>query len=397
MGERRERVGVPRLVAINLVHPAHAAEEVLKAWADGAAVLPLDPKAPSDVTARTLSAMRPAMLVSAAGEWTLHDPLPAWDDTAVVLLTSGSTGAPKGVELSHSAFKASARLTHQRLGASPGDRWTCALPLHHVAGFLMLARSEDLGTEPEFLDPSDLWALGEAQGNFVSLVPTQLHRCLEKGVDLTRFKAVLLGGAAVHAGLLARGREAGVNIVRTYGMTETSGGIVYDGVPLDEVAVRVGESELPGAPDAEAGPISVASPTLMTGYRGGERHASSWFDTNDVGRIEGERLVALGRADDAINTGGEKVMPRVVEDALLEHPSVSEAHVLGAPDAEWGEKVVAFVVADGASQDDITASMQSRVGRHEVPKEIIFLDSLPKTSAGKIDRTAIKRIASELF
>lgn len=388
---------MPRLVAINLVHPAHVAEEVQKAWAEGAAVLPLDPKAPREVTARTLARMGPETLVSAAGEWTLHDPEPAGDDTAVVLLTSGSTGAPKGVELSHAAFRASARLTHARLGAQPGDRWTCALPLHHVAGFLMLARSDDLGTEPEFLDPSDLWALGEAEGNFVSLVPTQLHRCLERGVDLGRFKAVLLGGAAVHPDLLVQAEEAGVNIVRTYGMTETAGGVVYDGVPLDEVAVRVGESELPGAPSSEVGSISIATPTLMTGYRGGEPHVGRWFDTNDVGRIEGGRLKVLGRADDIINTGGEKVMPRDVENALLEYPSVSEAHVFGAPDGEWGEKVVAFVVADGASEDDIAASVRSRLARHEVPKRIVLVDALPKTGAGKVDRAAIREMAPEFL
>ena len=397
MGERPRRGSMPRLVAINLVHPAHAAEEVQRAWGEGAAVLPLDPKAPSEITARTLGAMQPEVLISAAGGWTLHDPDPVRDDTAVVLLTSGSTGVPKGVELSYGALEASARLTHARLGAEPGDRWTCALPLHHVAGFLMLARSDDLGTEPEFLDPSDLWALGEARGNFVSLVPTQLHRCLEKGVDLGRFKAVLLGGAAVHPDLLARAAEAGINIIRTYGMTETAGGVVYDGVPLDEVSVRVGESELPGAPSSEVGSISVATPTLMTGYRGGEPHAGRWFDTNDVGRIEDERLMVLGRADDIINSGGEKVMPRDVENALLEHPSVSEAHVCGAPDGEWGEQVVAFVVADGASEDDIAASVRSRLARHEVPKRIVFVEALPKTGAGKIDRAAIRGIAPDLF
>ena len=388
---------MPRLVAINLVHPAHVAEEVQKAWAEGAAVLPLDPKAPSQVTARTLTGMRPETLVSAAGEWKLHDPDPAGDDTAVVLLTSGSTGAPKGVELSHPALRASARLTHARLGAAPGDRWTCALPLHHVAGFLMLARSEDLGTEPEFLDPSDLWTLGEAEGNLVSLVPTQLHRCLDRGVDLGRFKAVLLGGAAVRPGLLVRAEDAGITIVRTYGMTETSGGIVYDGVPLDEVSIRVGESELPGAPSSEVGPISVSTPTLMTRYRGAEPHEGRWFDTNDVGRIEDERLMVLGRADDIINSGGEKVVPRDVENALLEHPSVSEAHVIGAPDGEWGEKVVAFVVAGGASEDDLTAAVRSRLARHEVPKRIVLVDALPKTGAGKVDRTAIREMAPELF
>lgn len=397
MGERPGRRYMPRLVAVNLVNPAHVAEAVQQAWGEGAAVLPLDPTAPSDITARTLGAMQPEMLISAAGEWTLHDPDPVRDDTAAVLLTSGSTGAPKGVELSHGALRASARLTHARLGAESGDRWTCALPLHHVAGFLMLARSEDLGTEPEFLDPSDLWALGEAEGNFVSLVPTQLHRCLERGVDLGRFKAVLLGGAALHPELLARAEEAGVNIVRTYGMTETAGGVVYDGLALDEVTVRVGESELPGGPSSEMGPISISTPTLMTGYRGGKPHSGPWFDTDDIGRIENGRLMVLGRADDIINTGGEKVMPRSVEEALLEHPSVSEAHVIGAPDGEWGEKVVAFVVADGASEGDVIASLRNRLARHEVPKRIVFIDALPKTGAGKVDRAAVREIAPDLF
>lgn len=371
------------------------AEEVWKAWDRGDAVLMLDPKAPGGVTARAIATQRPETLISAAGTWTLHDPLPAWDDTAAVVLTSGTTGEPKGVELSHSALAAASRLTHGRLHAAPGDRWTCVLPLHHVAGLTMLPRARSLGSEIEFLDPSDIASLGEAEGSFVSLVPTQLSRCLDRGIDLARFKAVLLGGASVDPETLRRAVDAGIKIVRTYGMTETTGGVVYDGIPLDEVSVRVGGSVLegsssPGGPEMKSGDVYISSPTLMSGYRGGERFGGGWFETKDVGSISDGRLSILGRADDIINTGGEKVVPRVVEAAAMKQAGVKDAFVMGVPDPEWGQAVVAFVVADPAIEGVLKESLGTELLRHEVPKKIVFLTEIPRNSGGKVDVAALR-------
>src|SRR6476660_4074515 len=166
------------------------------------------------------------------------------EGTAVVIGTSGSTGAPKGVELSAAALRHSAQASLARVGARPGERWLCCLPVTHVAGLQVLVRSLVGGTEPVLADRADAATLAAAGCLHISLVPTQLRRLLESAVDksaaLAGFSSVLLGGAAAPAGLLAAARAAGVPVVTTYGMTETCGGCVYDGVPLDEVQVKIG-------------------------------------------------------------------------------------------------------------------------------------------------------------
>ena len=381
---------VPRLIAIKLRDPEACASEVAKAWSDGDAVLPLDPLAPSPLIAAQIARFGPDLLVSEAGAWPLPKPLPTLPDTAAVLLTSGTTGQAKAVELSRSALTESARLVHRRLGAGPGDRWVCALPLHHVAGFAILARSRALDTRPEFVDGGDPAALASAEGNLISLVPTQLLRCLDAGVDLAGFKAVLLGGAASSPQLLARAQEMGVNVVRTYGMTETGGGVVYDGVPLDGVEVRIGDAVLPGATDCEPGDISLRTPTSMTAYRGDEPSHDEWFATDDIGRIVGGRLQVLGRTDDVINSGGEKVLPREIEDALMACPGVRDAHVFGAPDDEWGQRVVAVAVGDEGARAEIMDTLRTRLARHQVPKDLFFVGEIPRTPNGKVDAQALR-------
>ena len=383
----------PRLIALKLRDQRAFVERVRQAWSQGEAVLPLDPGAPAPLIAAHIARFAPDLLVSEAGEWPLPKPLPVRPDTAAVLLTSGTTGAPKGVELSLSALREAARLVHERLGAVVGDRWTCPLPLHHIAGFSMIVRSEALGTEIEFVDPGDGASLERAEGNLVSLVPTQLVRLMADGVDLTRFKAALLGGSAVPEGLLDGARAAGVNVVRTYGMTETAGGVVYDGVPLAGVSVRVGDSVLPGAVSSDTETVALRTPTLMTGYHGSDTTQGDWFETNDVGRITGGKLAILGRADDIINTGGEKVMPREVEEALLDQPGVSDAFVYGAPDPEWGERVVAVVAGDERSRDSLTAALKERLARHQIPKEIVFVPKIPRSASGKVDKALLKEQA----
>src|SRR5436305_7454772 len=167
------------------------------------------------------------------------------EGTAVVIGTSGSTGAPKGVELSAAALRHSAQASLDRVGARPGERWLCCLPVAHVAGLQVLVRSLVGGTEPVLADRADAATLAASGCSHISLVPTQLQRLLESGAGkpapLAGFSTVLLGGAAAPAALLAAARDAGVPVVTTYGMTETCGGCVYDGVPLDGVRVRIAD------------------------------------------------------------------------------------------------------------------------------------------------------------
>lgn len=360
----------------------------------GDAVLPLsarDPAAPA-----LAEAMRP-------GE-------PVEPHTALVVATSGSTGAPKGVLLSAEALLASAEATHARLGG-PG-RWLLATPAQYIGGIQVLVRSLLAGTTPAVLDlgagfrPDEFTqaarpVLGGPGPRYTALVPTQLARLLDAGgraVHAARaFDAIVLGGAATPRELKARAHDAGIAIVSAYGMSETAGGCVYDGIPLDGVRIRQS-----GEDGRQAGPVLVAGPVLAHGYRGDPALTASafrdgWFATSDLGRLtEDGRLEILGRADDVINTGGVKVAAAAVERALLEHPAVREACVLGLPHPDWGETVAAAVVARDPEHPpapaELTLLVRRQAGAPAVPKVLRFLPELPLRGPGKVDRAAVKAV-----
>ncbi|WP_129786703.1 AMP-binding protein [Promicromonospora panici] len=367
--------------------------------------------------------------------------------TALVLRTSGSTGNPREVALSAAALRASADATHERLGG-PG-RWLLVLPPTHVAGVQVINRSVVAGTEvrvgaPDRFTPAGFAALaGEflARGSraYVSLVPTQLHRLVTAADDdgdttgldaLARFDAVLVGGAATAAPLLARVRAAGVRAVTTYGMSETSGGCVYDGVPLTGVRVRTADAgtgpgaaadSRAGSSDAGTGMIELSGPVLAEGYVGDpaatadafrtDPDGTRWFRTSDLGRLDGGRLDVLGRADDVIVTGGVNVAPAVVEDTIAEHlaelGTPGEACVVGVPDAEWGQAVVAVVtsrvpaaraatgrndLADGGAEllAGLRTAVGQRLGAPAAPRRVYVTAALPTRGPGKVDRRAVR-------
>jgi O-succinylbenzoic acid--CoA ligase len=310
------------------------------------------------------------------------------DDVCLVVPTSGSTGEPKGALLSAAALTASATATSARLG---GDgRWLLALPPTHIAGLQVLIRSLLAGTTPVVLG-DDFAAATEALGSgrrYTSLVPTQLRRLLDSDASaaLTSYDAVLVGGAAAPEALVARAREAGVRVVTTYGMSETSGGCVYDGEPLDGVRV-----------DVTGGVIRLGGPVLASGYRlrpdlTAAAFADGWFTTNDLGELRGGRLTVIGRADDVVVTGGEKVAPAAVEAALSTHPAVAEAVVVGVPDDEWGQRVVAVVrLVPGArlALDEAREHVAAVLPRAAAPRELRVVDALPLLASGKPDRAAL--------
>ncbi|ASU80266.1 AMP-dependent synthetase [Actinopolyspora erythraea] len=358
----------------------------------GPALLPLAPDDPTaGETARSLGAGEPL----AEGEDSGDDP------TALVIATSGSTGAPKGVLLSASALRSSARATHEHLGGA--GQWLLAMPAHHVAGIQVLVRSVVAGLEPGVVDAREGFTagafaeaaeplLGTGHRHYTALVPTQLSRLLDPANDprglraLRGFDAVLVGGAATAPALLERARAAGVNVVTTYGMSETAGGCVYDGTPLAGVGVHV-ESPEPGR-------ISLSGPTLARGYRhspGSAAFEGGWFRTGDVGQWRGHRLEVLGRADDMIVTGAVKVVPTSVERALVEHPDVREACVLGGPDPEWGQAVLAAVVPERTAPDEreLHGLVRQRLGAAAAPKRFLVVDELPLRGPGKPDKRAL--------
>ena len=371
----------------------------------GPAILPLDAGLPAGRLAELIVALGPGSIEDAEGVTTVRsaENEGVAEGTAVVVGTSGSTGAPKGVELSAAALRHSARASLDRLGARPGERWLCCLPATHVAGLAVLVRSLVSGTEPVLAERADAATLAAGAGSgcaHISLVPTQLQRLLQEADPpgpLAGFSSVLLGGAAAPAGLLAAARAGGVPVVTTYGMTETCGGCVYDGVPLDGVRVAV---------RGESGRIWIGGPVLFSGYRGHRGHRGgaaalrdSWFRTGDLGRLDSSgRLTVRGRADDVINTGGHKVVPGEVAAALQACPGVKDVAVVGQPDPEWGERVIAVVVPtdpeDPPALELLRLHVRERLPRYAAPSKIVMVDAVPMLPSGKHD---VVRLRQELL
>ena len=219
---------------------------------------------------------------------------------------------------------------------------------------------------------------------FVSVVPTQLARALDAGVELRGYRGMLVGGGGLDATLRSRLDAAGAPTVVTYGLTQSCGGVVYDGMPLPGVSVRIGEG----------GEIQLGGSTLLRGYRDGTGAgltADGRLPTGDAGRLDGDgRLHVLGRLDDLIVTGGENVWPGDVEAALRSHPAVADCAVFGRPDPTWGQRVVAAIVPRdrGAppTLDALRDHVGARLGRHQAPRELVLAESLPRTALGKLRR-----------
>ncbi len=329
---------------------------------------------------------------AAAARTVLRPDEPLEPGTDLVVVTSGSTGGAKGVLLSADALRASATATERRLGG-PGS-WLLMLPPSAVGGLQVLVRSALTGREPAVLErgeplSSAVARLPAGDRRYTSMVPTQLRRLLATDPEaLASFDAVLVGGAATDAPLLDAARAAGVRVRTTYGMSETAGGCVYDGRPLDGVAVRVAEG------------VELSGPVLAHGYRRdpaatAEAFVDSWFVTRDAGSLTPDGLLAVhGRLDDVVVTGGVNVSPQAVEAALRAHPSVADAVVVGLPDPEWGQRVVAVVVPAPGADAQLAALRRwvaGRLGAPAAPRELHRVEAVPTLHTGKPDRRAVLR------
>ncbi len=258
------------------------------------------------------------------------------------MATSGTTGSPRGVVLTHEAVHASAIATSDRLGVDDDDTWLACLPLSHVGGLSVVSRAMVTGCRLVVHDGFDANAVRAAAGRgatLVSLVSTALQR-----IDAGLFRRIVLGGSRPPDELPA-------NVVTTYGMTETGSGVVYDGLPLDGVEIRVDASD----------EISIRCPMLLRCYRDGtDPCVDGWFPSGDLGAVDDDgRLTVFGRRGDMIITGGENVWPAVVEAALAAHPGIAEVAVAGVPDPEWGQRIVAWIVPTERGAPPTLASIRS--------------------------------------
>ncbi|MFG1935024.1 o-succinylbenzoate--CoA ligase [Mycobacterium sp. NPDC048908] len=320
---------------------------------------------------------------------------PIDDDVAVVVSTSGTTGTPKGAMLTAATLTASADATHRRLGGQ--GAWLLALPAHHVAGLQVLVRSVIAGTTPATVSPafdapelaSAIASLGSGR-RYASLVAVQLDRALRDPVAtaaLAELDAVLIGGGPMPYGVAEKASAAGISVVRTYGMSETAGGCVYNGVPLDGVQVRIDDNR-----------VVLGGATLAKGYRNPVQpdpfDEPGWFRTDDVGVLDDSGVLrVLGRVDDAISTGGLTVLPQLVEAALATHPAIAESAVFGVADDRWGQRVVAaiVVVSEGAAPTlaELRTHVASTLPVTAAPREVHVVDELPRRGIGKVDRRAL--------
>jgi o-succinylbenzoate---CoA ligase len=375
---------MPELRALDLPAGPRFVHALEAAWEDGDAVLPIDGRLPPAAVDALLESCRPAFVVDGEGHHRRMGSRPTEPGDALVVATSGTTGGPKGVVLTHDAVRASGRATSARLAVDPAaDHWVACLPLAHIGGLSVVTRALVSGTPCTVLerfDPDEVGRLARSGATLISLVATTLHRS-----DVSGYRAVLLGGAAPPERLPP-------NVVTTYGQTETGSGVVYAGRPLDGVELCIGDGRVQGV----EGEVLVRGAMLMRAYRDGSnpRLPGGWLPTGDAGRLGPDgALTVFGRMAEVIVTGGEKVWPVPVEYALASSPAVAEAAVWKRPDPEWGERVVAWVVPNDPAAPPTLAELRdlvsARLAPWAAPRELLVVRALPRTATGKVRRSRL--------
>ena len=362
---------MPHLVAIDLPGGSGFVDALRREWDAGNAVLPIDQRLPARGRSALIESLAPDRLLDGAGRHRLKG-RGVEDGDALVIATSGATGAPKGVVLTHDAIRASAVATSARLGVTTADTWLACLPLAHVGGLSVITRALHLDVPlivHDGFDAERVLAAARDGATAVSLVATALLR-----IDPSLFRVIVLGGSRPPA-------DRPANVHTTYGLTETGSGVVYDGLPLDGVEVAI----------APSGEVLLRCPMLLRCYRDGSTpvDGGGWLHTGDLGSLLADgRLSVQGRADDLIITGGENVWPDVVEAVIGTHAAIRDVAVAGVPDPDWGQRVVAWIVPinEAPSLDELRAHVLASLPGFCVPKEVRIANTLPRTSLGKLQR-----------
>jgi O-succinylbenzoic acid--CoA ligase len=376
------------VATIDVADPGEAAAAIREHWSSGRPFMVLDPRDPAARRASRRSALRRAPLTAGA---------------ALVVATSGTTASPRLVVHGRAPVLASCGAVNEALDTDASrDRWLACVPLHSVAGLAIVLRGATNGVPVTVHGSFNVEAVARATDDcsLVSLVPTQLKRLLDSGVPLERFRAVLLGGGPAPPGLLERAREGGVAVHTTYGLTETFGGCVHDGHPLSGVELSLA----PGSAGETSGEILVRGP-VMLGYHGAPDETERAFTsdgslrTGDVGQILADgRLRVVDRLRDFVISGGVNVSPSAVEAVLTTDPSVLDVAVIGAPDPEWGERVVACVIPADQDRRPTLAGLRDRAREHlsaaELPRELRLVDAIPRTSSGKVRRAELRALTA---
>jgi O-succinylbenzoic acid--CoA ligase len=361
---------VRELIAIDLPPGPDFVVALNEIWNNGDAVLPIDQRLPRVARQEMLKQLKAKEVITSSERLRLDNSQPVEDGDALVIATSGSTGTPKGVVHTHESINSAIQITGTRLNCSSDDHWLACLSLAHVGGLSVVLRAMSYKSKLSFVDHIDQDSINmtlKSGATMTSLVPTVLQ-----SVDVRQFRTVLIGGAQA-LGVMPS------NVVTTYGLTETMGGVIYNGTPLDQVEIRISaETE-----------IQVKSPTLFRCYRDSTdaKTTSGWFNTGDLGELIGGKLIVHGRKDELINTGGYKVWPSSVATVIREIDQVSDVVVAGTPDDKWGSAVTAWIVLKKPTTtlkvEDVRQHVKMTLPDYCAPQKIYLVAEIPRSALGK--------------